>query len=128
MANMYGFNNQGMLNQLMRQKDNIDNLINQYSQPQQPIQNIINTGTDFEARILKDGEQIENILISKKTMFLDEANKRLVVKEVDGTISKEYEVVVPLDEKDKKILELESRLKEMEGKLNEHAKPISTDN
>lgn len=116
--------NPNMINQLMRQKDNIDNLINQYSQP--PVQNIINTGTDFEARILKDNEQIENILINKKTMFLDETNKRLIIKEVDGTISKEYEIVIPLDEKDKKILELENKLKEMEEKY-EHTESISTD-
>lgn len=128
MANMYGFSNQNMLNQLMRQKDNIDNLINQYSQPQQPIQNIINTGTDFEARLVKNGEDVSNIFINKRTMFLDESAKKVYIKELDGTISKEYEIVIPLDEKDKKILELESKLKEMEGKINEHAKPISTDN
>ena len=44
MANLYNYGpNQGMINQLLRQKDNIDNMISQYSQPQQPIQNIINT-------------------------------------------------------------------------------------
>ena len=47
------YNNQTMINQLMRQKDNIDSLIQQYSQPI-PVQNIINTGVDFEARILKE--------------------------------------------------------------------------
>ena len=117
------FPNQTMLNQLFRQKDNIDNLINQYSQP--PVQNIINTGTDFEARILKDNEQVENILINKKTMFLDEKNKKVFIKELDGTISKEYEIIIPLDEKDKKILELEKRLEEMEGKY-ESSKRTST--
>lgn len=121
---MYNFNNQGMINQLMRQKDSIDNLINQYSQP--PVQNIINTGTDFEARILKEGEQVENILINKRTMFLDESNKKLYVKEVDGSISKEYEIIIPLDEKDKKILDLETKLKEMENKINEYSKSTIT--
>lgn len=112
--------NQTMLNQLFRQKDNIDNLISQYSQP--PVQNIINTGTDFEARILKEGEQLENILINKRTMFLDEHNKKLSIKEVDGSISKEYEIIIPLDEKDQKILDLENRLKEMEERINESSK------
>ena len=83
-------------------------------------------GTDFEARILKDEEEIENILINKRTMFLDKKNKRLVVKEIDGNISEEYEIVVPLDEKDKKIMELEKRLREMEVKMNEHTEPIRT--
>ena len=128
--NSFGFSNQSMLNQLFRQKDNIENLISQYSQPQAPVQNIINTSnsTDFEARILKENEQIENILINKRTMFLDETNKKLTIKELDGTISKEYKIVIPLDEKDKKILELENKLKEMEDKINEHSKPSSTNN
>ena len=127
--NNFGFSNQSMLNQLFRQKDNIENLISQYSQPQAPVQNIINTSnsTDFEARILKENEQIENILINKRTMFLDETNKKLTIKELDGTISKEYEIVIPLDAKDKRILELENKLKEMEGKY-EHSKSPSTNN
>ena len=127
--NSFGFSNQSMLNQLFRQKDNIENLISQYSQPQAPVQNIINTSnsTDFEARILKENEQIENILINKRTMFLDETNKKLTIKELDGTISKEYEIVIPLDAKDKRILELENKLKEMEGKY-EHSKSSSTNN
>lgn len=132
MANYNNFfnPNQSMLNQLMRQKDNIENMINQYSQPQQPIQNIINTGTntDFEAKILNENEQVENILINKRTMFLDKTNKRVVIKELDGNISEEYEIVIPLDEKDKKIMELENKLKDMEERINEYAKPIRTNN
>ena len=108
------YNNQAMINQLMRQKDNIDNLISQYSQPS-PVQNIINTSTlEFEARILKDNEEAENIFVARRTMFLDKKNKKLIIKETDGTISEEYEIVLPLDEKDKKILELEKKIKEME--------------
>ena len=116
--------NQNMLNQLLRQKDNVENLINQYSQP--PVQNIINTGTDFEARILKEDEEVSNIFITKKTMFLDKKNKKIIIKELDGTISEEYEIVIPLDEKDRKIMELEKRLKEMEGKFNEYSEHTRT--
>lgn len=105
--------NQPIINQLLRQKDNIENLLNQYNQPQ-PIQNIINTGADFEARILADNEEVENILINRRTMFLDKKNKKLFIKEIDGKISEEYEIVLPLDEKDKRILDLENKLKEME--------------
>ena len=76
--------NQPMINQLMRQKDNVENLISQYSQP--PVQNIITTGTDFEAKIIDD-EDINNILINKRTMFLDKKNKKVMVKELDGKIS-----------------------------------------
>lgn len=131
---MAGFNNfynpnQSILNQLMRQKENVENLINQYNQPQAPVQNIINTGTglEFEAKILKDDEEVDNIFINKRTMFLDKKNKKLLIKEVDGKISEEYEIVIPLDEKDKHILDLENRLKEMEVYINEHSKPSRTD-
>ena len=120
------YNNQAMINQLMRQKDNIDNLINQYSQPS-PVQNIINTsGIDFEARILKDGEEAENTYVARRTMFLDKKNKKLLIKETDGTISEQYEIILPLDEKDKKILELEQRIKEMEE--HEHTESNGTNN
>ena len=126
--NLYG-NNQTMINQLMRQKDNIENMLNQFAQPT-PVQNIINTGaiTDFEARVLSEDEEVQNILINKRTMFLDKKNKKLYIKEVDGKISEEYEIVIPLDAKDKKILELENRLKEMEEKINvEYAEPTRAD-
>ena len=129
---MPGYNNfynsnQQMLNQLMRQRDNVENLINQYSQPQAPVQNIINTGgAEFEARILKEDEDISNIFISKKTMFLDKKNKKISIKETDGTISEEYDIIIPLDEKDQKILELEKRLKEMEDKIDEYSESYRT--
>ena len=131
MAYNYFNSNQSMINQLMRQKDNIDNLLEQYKQPQAPVQNIINTGlpTEFEARILNDNEEIENILITKRTMFLDKKNKKVLIKELDGKISEEYEIILPLDEKDKKILELENKLKEMEVKINdEYAKSTKSNN
>lgn len=124
------YNNQNMLNQLIRQRENVENMINQYSQPQNqaPIQNIINQGSnyDFEARILTNGEDISNIGITRKTLFVDETNKKVIVKEIDGSISKEYDIIVPLDEKDKKILDLENKLKDMENKFNEYSKLIKS--
>lgn len=123
--------NQGLMNQLLRQRDSVENLIQQYSQMpnQAPIQNIINQGSnvEFEARILNDGEDISNIGITRKTLFVDEKNKKIAIKELDGSISKEYEIIIPLDEKDKKIIELENRLKEMEGKINEYSKSFRPD-
>jgi len=134
MAYPYYNSNQGMINQLLRQKDNIDNLITQYQQmpAQPPIQNIINqvpNNLEFEARVLKENEDPMDIAIVRRTLFIDEVNKKITIKEVDGTISKTYDIVIPLDEKDQKILELENRLKEMEEKLNvEYTKPIRTIN
>ena len=73
MAYNYFNQNQPMINQLMRQKDSIENMIQQYSQPQAPVQNIINTkmGIELEDRILKDDEEFENISINKRTMLCD---------------------------------------------------------
>lgn len=52
------YNYNGLMNQLYRQKDNIENMIAQYSQgmmnQQAPVQNIINTSnsSDIEIKIL----------------------------------------------------------------------------
>lgn len=124
--------NQQMLNNLERQKENINNLIAQYSQPQQaPVQNIINTNPqnnlEFEAKMINENDDPSNIAVTRKTLFVNEAKKKMYVKEVDGTISKEYGLVIPLDEKDKKILELENRIKEMEEKINaKYPEPIKS--
>ena len=126
------YNNAGLMNQLYRQKENIENMINQYTQglgisAQPPVQNIINTlGTsDTDVRYVKPGEDISNIIVSKKTLFIDENNSKISMKEIDGTISKTYNIIVPKDEKDIKIEELEKKLKELEERLDDkHAKPI----
>ncbi len=110
-----------LMNQLYRYKDNIDNLINQYGQAQPPVQNIINTSgntSDTEVRYLKENEDINNIIVSKKTLFIDETKAKISIKEIDGTISKTYDIIVPKDEKDLKIEELENKLKELEEKIN----------
>ena len=109
-----------MINQLLRQKENIDQLINQYSQQTAPVQNIINTGNnvEFEAKEIKNNEDVTNILIQRRTLFIDENNKKIYIKELDGTISKEYDIIVPLDEKDKRINELEEKLRNMEVMIN----------
>lgn len=121
----YNYNNgANMINQLYRQKDNIENMIAQYAQgfgnQQPPVQNIINTSnsSDIDVRFLTQNEDISNIIISKKTLFIDENNSKISMKEVDGTISKVYNIIVPKDEKDLKIEELENKLKELEEKIN----------
>lgn len=116
--------NNPMINQLLRNREQIDTLINQYNQPT-PIQNFINTtGLDFEAKILTNGEDLSNIMIQRRTLFVDEKNHKVVVKEMDGKISKEYDIIVPKDEKDLKIEALENKLNEMEMIINERNEPI----
>lgn len=120
----YNYNNVAMMNQLYRQKENIENMINQYSQnvAQPPVQNIINTtGTtsEIDVKFLKNNEDVSNIIISKKTLFIDENNAKISIKETDGTISKVYDIIIPKDEKDLKIEELEKKLRELEERVND---------
>jgi len=121
---MTPYNNyNGMINQLYRQKENIDNMINQYAtiQQQPPVQNIINTsnsGTDIDVKFLKNDEDISNIIITKRTLFIDENNSKISLKEIDGEISKTYDIVIPKDPKDVKIEELEAKIKGLEEKIN----------
>ena len=116
----YGNN---MINQLYRQKDNIENMIAQYANPQPaPVQNIINTSAstnDTEIKYLSKNDDVNNIIIMKKTVFIDEYNSKIMIKELDGTISKSYDIIVPKDEKDLKIEELENKVKELEEKIND---------
>lgn len=115
----YGYNGANMINQLYRQKDNIENMIAQYAQ-QPPVQNIINASgnTEYDVKFLNQNEDIANIIISKKTIFIDEKNSKISIKEIDGSISKVYNIIVPKDEKDLKIEELENKLKELEERVN----------
>ena len=112
----------GMMNQLYRQKENIENMINQYANAaqQSPIQNIINTtnSSDTDVKFLNPEDDIKNIIITKKTLFIDENNHKISIKETDGSISKSYDIIVPKDEKDLKIEELENKIIELEEKLN----------
>jgi hypothetical protein len=102
-------------------------MIAQYTQnnAQPPVQNIINTTTsssDTDVRFLNPNEDISNIIISKKTLFIDEKNAKISLKELDGSISKSYDIIIPKDEKDLKIEELENKLKELEERINvEHS-------
>ena len=130
MPNYFNNPRQQMLDNLYKQKDYldkqrdyVDGQINQYTQPQQPVQpinNFINTGTnvDMEAKILKNNETVDSVIVARRTMFLDEKNKRVAIKEVNGDISKQYEIIIPLDPKDKKIQELEKEIEKLKTKSN----------
>lgn len=128
-------NLQSMIDTRNRLDKDIANIQNQMQQPmQQPItQNIINTGNatiDFEAKYIKNNEDISNIPINRRTAFIDLNKGMLSIKEVDGDI-KEYPIILPKtpeqieNEKLKEENELlNKRLEEMEMRLNANVKPI----
>lgn len=93
---------------------------------QPPINNIITTPQQapapqpiFEAKFTT--ENPSDILVANKTAFINLKDGRLSIKDVDGEI-KEYFLILPKDEKDLKIENLESKLREMEMKFNEYSK------
>lgn len=116
------------IDRLNRQKEEIDNLLRSY---QTPVNNFINTNLSnndnlLEVKKLNDGDEVENILVARDSLFL--GTNRMQIKKMDGTIEKyKIEKYYPVDEKDKKIQELNSKVEELERKLNyEHTKSNNT--
>ena len=132
---MYGSqNNNFMLDRLMRQKEEIENLIRNYQtgSQQTPVNNFINTNQtqntskDYvEWRVLNENEEVDNLYVPNKTFFIND--NKAVLKGVDGSLQK-WDVVktYPRDKKDEKILELENKIKELEEKINGTTKLNST--
>ena len=90
------------------------------NQQQQPIQNIFTNQMPinnlFMAQFLKENEKVEEMFVNHKTAFIDLFKKELKIKDIDGTITT-YGLIPPLDEKDKKIEELEKQIQELKGMI-----------
>ena len=98
---------------LQRERDKIDDLLNNY-QTYKPKDMI-------EWRILNENEEVDNLYVQNKTLFINEEN--MVLKGVDGSLEKwQIKKIYPIDKKDAKISELEEKIKELEMKLNEPTK------
>lgn len=114
------------IDKLNRQKEEIENMIRSYQQ-MTPVNNYINTNQTpskdlIEWRILNENEEVDNLYVSNKTLFIND--NLMVLKGVDGSLEKwEVKKIYPIDKKDKKINELEEKIKELEMKLNEPTKP-----
>ena len=113
-----------IIDNLNSQKDKIDEMIRNY---QAPVNNYINTNQTpqnnlLEWRILNENEEVDNLYVSNKTLFIND--NLMVLKGVDGSLEKwEVKKIYPIDKKDEKINELQEevrKLKEMIG--NEHTK------
>ena len=120
------YNNQYMLDNLNRQKERIDEMIRSYQQPQ-PVNNFINTSQTpskdlIEWRILNENEDIVNLYVQNKTLFINDKN--MVLKGVDGSLEKwEIKKIYPIDEKDEKINSLEEEIRKLKEVINnEHTK------
>ena len=121
------------------QMSNIDRQIEELnrlklSMQQAPINNIINTSTvEFEAKMVKENEDINNILVQHKTAFIDLHNSKLSIKELDGTITT-YDIIIPKTKEELEIEQLKeentnliAELENLRKGMNNDAK-LSTDN
>ena len=121
---MYG-NNQNVIDNLMRQKDRIDEMIKNYQQPQ-PVNNFINTNQTpskdlIEWRVLNENEEVDNLYVANKTLFIND--NLMVLKGVDGSLEKwQVKKIYPIDKKDEKINQLEEEIKSLKEMIsNEHS-------
>ena len=118
-------NNQYMIDNLNRQKDRIDEMIRNYQQPQ-PVNNFINASQIpsrdlVEWRVLNENEEVDNLYVSNKTLFIND--NLMVLKGVDGSLEKwEVKKIYPIDKKDEKISQLEEEIKKLKEALNEPTK------
>lgn len=111
-----------MYNDLMRQKEQIEGLLNTL---QNPLNNIKPSKDLIEWRILNENEEIDNLYVQNKTLFINDEN--MVIKDVDGKTEKwKVKKIYPIDKKDLKINELEEKIKELEERLNEPTKSNSS--
>ena len=129
------FQNSFMLDRLVKQKDDIDNLIKSYQNmtQQQPVNNFITANPTqaqqkdlIEWRILNENEEVDNLYVGNKTLFIND--NLMILKGVDGSLEKwEVKKIYPRDKKDEKINALEEEIKKLREMINnEHSKFIST--
>lgn len=107
------------LDRLSRQKEELESLIKSY-QTGIPNKNLI------EWRILNENEEVDNLYVQNKTLFV--SDNFMVLKGVDGKLEKwEIKKIYPIDKKDAKINELEEEIRKLKEMINnEHSKSNGT--
>ena len=123
--------NTAMIENWKRQRDRMDELINSYqNMPTNPV-NIYNTSTMpskdlIEWRILNENEEVDNLYVSNKTLFIND--NLMILKGVDGKLEKwSITKIWPIDKKDAKINELEEEIKKLKEMINnEHSKSVES--
>lgn len=125
------YQNSFMIDRLMKQREEIDGLIKNYQNmaQQPPVNNFINTNSNqtpqkdlIEWRILNENEEVDNLYVPNKTLFIND--NLMILKGVDGSLTKwNITKIYPIDKKDAKINELEEEIKKLKEMINnEHSK------
>lgn len=122
-------NNQFYMQDLQNMRDKIDMQMRQLQQPmpnanqQTPainqtfqLSNPQQNNNDFDGKYVTSAEDVKNTLTLKNTLFVNKEMTILWFKDVAGNI-KSYSLseIIELDEKDKKILELQKQIEELKG-------------
>lgn len=112
--------NNYMVDNLLRQREKIDDMLKNYQQ--QPM-NVFNVGSqcDFEARIITKQDNPKEIIVNRRTAFICLENALLTIKEINGDL-KEYQIVLPKTPEQIENEELKNKIKELEEQLEERSK------
>ena len=72
--------------------------------------------SEYDTKTVKSVEEVKNALAMKTTLFLSDDKTKMWIKDVNGNI-KAYALqeIIELDEKDRKILELQKQIEELKG-------------
>lgn len=106
--------NNYMVDNLLRQREKIDDMLKNYQQPM----NVFNVGTqvDFEARMITKDEEPKEIIVQRKTAFICLEKALLTIKETNGDL-KEYQIILPKTPEQIENEELKKRIEELEKEL-----------
>ena len=126
---MYGMQMQPNLDRINRQIEDLQNLKTQMQNPPQMMNNQTpainqtfqlsnpqNTSNDFDGIYVNNIDEVKNTLALRNTLFVNKEMTILWLKDAAGNI-KSYSLseIIELDEKDKKILELQKQIEELKG-------------
>lgn len=126
---VYGNPNQFYLQDLQNMRDKIDNQMRQLNQNAMQPNNppAINqtfqlapnqTNQDLEAKYATNIDEVKNTLVMKTGIFTNKDYSIIWIKDITGNIRTfDTKEVIELDEKDKKILELEKQIENMKGMM-----------
>lgn len=108
--------NNYMVDNLLRKRNEIDDMLKSYQQPM----NVFNVGTqcDFEARMITKDEVPSDILVNRKTAFICLENASLTIKEVNGDV-KEYKIEIPKTPEQIENEQLREKIEQLEKELKE---------
>lgn len=115
MYNPYGVS----VDRINKQIEDLQQMKGQMLQPA-PINNFINTNkVELEGKIITDGQTAQDTIVQNKTIIVDEEHRKVSIKEPNGNITREYEIIIPKTKEELRIEELENNNKLLQEKIKE---------